>query len=72
MDLLKQISKDKLIIMVTHNAELAEQYSNRIIKLVDGKVTDDSNPYHAEEEPESKVSNNGFLPYYHRCRVYGY
>lgn len=45
MDLLKEISKDKLIIMVTHNKELAEQYSSRIIRLVDGKVIDDSNPY---------------------------
>ena len=45
MELLKKISKDKLIIMVTHNSEIAEKYSNRIIKLVDGKVIDDSNPY---------------------------
>lgn len=50
MDLLKQISKDKLIIMVTHNPELAEKYSNRIVRLVDGKVTDDSNPYNEKEE----------------------
>lgn len=45
MELLKEISKDKLIIMVTHNPELAEKYSNRIIKLLDGKVVDDTNPY---------------------------
>lgn len=45
MELLKEISKDKLIIMVTHNPDLAKQYSNRIIRLLDGKVTDDSNPY---------------------------
>lgn len=45
MDILREISKDKLIIMVTHNPELAEQYSNRIIRLVDGKITGDSNPY---------------------------
>ena len=41
MDLLKEISKDKLIIMVTHNKELAEECSSRIISLLDGEVTDD-------------------------------
>ena len=50
MDILKEISKEKLIIMVTHNPELAETYSNRIIKLLDGKVIDDSNPYSADKE----------------------
>ena len=45
MNILKSISNDKLIIMVTHNPELAETYSNRIIRLVDGEVKDDSNPY---------------------------
>ncbi len=45
MEILKEISSDKLIIMVTHNPELAEKYSTRIIRLLDGKVTDDSNPY---------------------------
>ena len=49
MEILKEISKEKIIIMVTHNPELAETYSNRIIRLLDGKVTDDSNPYKAEE-----------------------
>ena len=47
MEILKEISKDKLIIMVTHNPELADQYATRIIKLLDGQVTDDSNPYQA-------------------------
>lgn len=50
MEILKSISKEKLIIMVTHNPELADTYSNRIIKLVDGVVIDDSNPYRAKEE----------------------
>ena len=50
MELLKEISKDRLVIMVTHNPELAEQYSTRIIRLKDGEVTDDSKPYSAEEE----------------------
>ena len=45
MDLLKNVAKDKLVIMVTHNPELAEKYSSRIIKLRDGEVIDDSNPY---------------------------
>ena len=45
MELLKEIAKDKLVIMVTHNPELAEEYSTRIIKLKDGKIIDDSNPY---------------------------
>lgn len=44
MELIKEISKERLVIMVTHNTELAEKYSSRIIKLLDGKVIDDSNP----------------------------
>ncbi len=50
MDLIKEISKDKLVIMVTHNSEIAEQYSNRIIRLVDGEIVEDTNPYTLEEE----------------------
>lgn len=50
MDLLKEISKDKLIIMVTHNPELAKQYSSRIIEVLDGKVVGDSMPYEPEEK----------------------
>lgn len=53
MKILREISKDKLIIMVTHNPELAEKYSNRIIRLVDGKVVDDSNPYTNEQPLKS-------------------
>ncbi len=49
MDLLEEVAKDRLVIMVTHNPELAEQYSTRIIKLLDGKVVDDSNPYEVAE-----------------------
>lgn len=48
MEILKEISKDKLIIMVTHNPDLAEAYSSRIIKILDGKITDDSNPIEKE------------------------
>lgn len=50
MEILKKISKNKLIIMVTHNADLAEKYSSRIIKILDGKITDDSNPVKDNEE----------------------
>lgn len=45
MDILKDVAKKKLVIMVTHNPDLAEQYSNRIIKILDGKIIDDSNPF---------------------------
>lgn len=45
MELLKKVAKDKLVIMVTHNPELAEKYSTRIIKLRDGELIDDTNPY---------------------------
>ena len=47
MEILKEIAKDKLIIMVTHNPDLAEQYATRIVRLVDGKITDDSDSYDA-------------------------
>ena len=50
MEILKKISKDRLIIMVTHNPDLAEKYSTRIINILDGKITGDSNPYSIEEE----------------------
>ncbi|MBQ9122467.1 MAG: ABC transporter ATP-binding protein, partial [Lachnospiraceae bacterium] len=44
MDLLKEVAKDRLVIMVTHNPDLAEKYSTRIIRMLDGLITDDSNP----------------------------
>ena len=50
MEILKEISKERLIIMVTHNPELADTYSTRIIKLLDGLVIDDSNPYSSPKE----------------------
>ncbi len=49
MEILKKISRDRLIIMVTHNPELADTYSSRIIRMLDGKLVDDSNPYSPEE-----------------------
>lgn len=45
MEILKNISKDRLIIMVTHNPELAETYASRIVRLKDGEIVDDSAPY---------------------------
>ncbi len=56
MDILKEISKDKLIIMVTHNKELAEEYSSRIISLLDGEVTDDTMHY-SDEDVEKDLKN---------------
>ena len=49
MELLKEISQEKLVIMVTHNPELADEYSTRIIRLVDGNVVDDTDPYTTED-----------------------
>ncbi|MBO5312714.1 MAG: FtsX-like permease family protein [Clostridia bacterium] len=54
MELLKEISREKLVIMVTHNPELAEHYSTRIINLLDGQVISDSNPYTAPVENEAE------------------
>ncbi len=56
MDILKEISKEHLIIMVTHNPELAEEYATRTIRILDGNITDDSNPY--EINKEEKVEEN--------------
>ncbi|MGN0393948.1 MAG: FtsX-like permease family protein, partial [Coprococcus sp.] len=60
MELLKEIAKDKLVIMVTHNPELAEKYSTRIVKLLDGKIIDDSDPF--SDEDEAKESENPYEP----------
>jgi len=49
MDILKEVSKDRLVIMVTHNPDLAERYSTRIIRMLDGQITDDSAPLSADE-----------------------
>ena len=55
MEILKEISKDRLIIMVTHNPELAKKYSTRIINLLDGEVTSDSKPYSSKKEEKEKI-----------------
>lgn len=54
MEILKKISADRLVIMVTHNPELAERYSTRIIRMLDGVITDDSAPLSAREIPAAK------------------
>ena len=62
MDILKEISKDRLIIMVTHNPELAELYSSRIVRLQDGKIVSDSMPYHADGETVAAVEAPAAAP----------
>ena len=57
MEILKKISKDKLIIMVTHNPELAEKYSSRIIRILDGTITEDSNPLSTTTVQETKKTS---------------
>ena len=59
MNLLKQIAEEKLVIMVTHNPELAEAYSTRIVNLKDGQITSDTNPFDAPEgSVEEKLTKN--------------
>ncbi|MBO4928012.1 MAG: ABC transporter ATP-binding protein/permease [Clostridiales bacterium] len=53
MDILKELSKDKLVIMVTHNPELAEKYSTRIVRMLDGKITGDTAPFSEEEQKKA-------------------
>ena len=70
MEILKEISKDKLIIMVTHNPDLAENYSSRIIKILDGKITDDSNPYKLDEEiKEEKKKKRTSMKFFTALRL---
>lgn len=64
MELIKKVAKDKLVIMVTHNEEIAEKYSTRIVKLKDGVILDDSNPYNNEAIDETykmKKTSMNFL-----------
>ena len=57
MDILKEISKTCLVVMVTHNGDLAERYSDRIIKILDGELTDDSKPYSPSKKEKNKTEN---------------
>ena len=55
MDLLKEVAKDRLVIMVTHNPELAERYATRIVRLADGRITNDSNPFDPAAAPRREA-----------------
>ena len=59
MDLLKEVAKDRLVVMVTHNPELAKEYANRIVNLKDGVIIDDTNPYKGLESGTNPGSNPG-------------
>ncbi|MCQ2425838.1 MAG: ABC transporter ATP-binding protein/permease [Lachnospiraceae bacterium] len=69
MDILKEVAKERLVIMVTHNPDLAEQYATRTVRLLDGKVISDSDPYHGEEvailskkeQPKEKQTSMSFF-----------
>ena len=70
MEILKEVAKDRLVVMVTHNPELAESYSTRIIRMLDGKMTDDSDPvsdaemeaYHTAEREKQAASKKQKKP----------
>lgn len=58
MELLKEVAKDRLVVMVTHNPDLAERYANRTVKLYDGKIISDSNPYEPSQENAAPTHKN--------------
>ena len=60
MDLLKEVAKDRLVVMVTHNPELAHQYATRIVELHDGVITSDSNPVTDQEIPKEEAQHRTF------------
>ncbi len=62
MDLLKEVAKDRLVVMVTHNPELAKEYANRIVNLKDGVIVNDSNPYDGHECGLESDTNAGAKP----------
>jgi len=59
MELLKEVAKDRLVVMVTHNPELAQEYATRIIRLKDGHVTDDSDPFYPQTEKVNGSAKQG-------------
>src|SRR5690554_4165458 len=70
MNLLKEISKDKLIIMVTHNSDLAKRFSNRIVRLKDGEVICDTNPYTTKESTTfNKDTSKSSMSYFTGLRL---
>ena len=62
MELIKEISKERLVIMVTHNPELAEKYSTRIVRLLDGELQSDSMPYSEEDELQERKEEVNEIP----------
>ena len=58
MDLLKEVAKDRLVVMVTHNPELAEEYATRIVRLKDGVIVSDTDPFEIEENQDEPVHKN--------------
>ena len=61
MELLKEIAKDKLVIMVTHNPELADQYATRIIRIKDGHLTGDSDPFDPKKAKKEESKKEKLL-----------
>ena len=59
MDLLKEVAKDRLVVMVTHNPDLARQYATRIVTIKDGKILEDTNPYIIKEDTPVKTEKTG-------------
>ena len=59
MELLKEVARDRLVVMVTHNPELAEEYANRIVRVKDGRIMDDTNPFVPGEAMEAAHKNRG-------------
>ena len=59
MELLKEVARDRLVVMVTHNPELAEEYANRIVRVRDGRIIDDTNPYIPGESMDAAHQNMG-------------
>ena len=66
MDILREIAKDRLVVMVTHNPELAEQYATRIVRMLDGKIIDDSMPMSPDEVREALRQKRKSRPFHSR------
>ena len=62
MELLKEVARDRLVIMVTHNPELANEYATRIVRLSDGRILADSSPYTPPETPSAHKNGRGVRP----------
>lgn len=69
MDLIKDLSKDRLVIMVTHNPELAKKYASRIVNFKDGKILSDSDPYNGEEKADSFELKRTKMSYWNAIKL---